>query len=236
MIRAVLFDVGDTLILGHPKLWLWPLLEARGLAAKADPTRLPQATREAYAHYALHHMQATDEATALAFWRSFHRRIMEGIGLGEHAEAVADYLAQNWQNPQVWPVTPGAREALAELRGLGFKLGVVSNWDWTLPGVLRATGLAEFFDYIGVSALEGVAKPDPRFFAIVLEALGVRPAEAVHVGDSKDDIQGARAAGVHPLLFDPYRRNPHAMGELAQVVAYVARRAGIDVPTQNPKD
>ncbi len=221
MIRAVLFDVGDTLILGHPRFWLLPLLEARGLIHKADLSRLPQAMREAYAHYAEHHMQATDEARALAFWRGFHWEVMNGIGLGCYAEEVADYLSQNWQSPEVWPLVPGAREVLAELRARGFRLGVVSNWDWTLPGVLQAVGLAGFFDYIGVSALEGVAKPDPRFFHIVLEALAVAPWEAIHIGDSEDDLEGAKAAGVKPVLFDPYRQNPQAVGELAWLLAYL---------------
>lgn len=226
MIRAVLFDVGDTLILGHPKYWLWPILEAKGIARQADPKRLPQAIQDAYAHYSDHHMRATDEATALSFWRAFHREIMNGIGLGAYADEVADYLKAHWQSPQIWPLTPGTKEALGELKSLGFKLGVVSNWDWTLPGVLQATGLADFFDYVGVSALEGVAKPDPRFFQIVLSHLQVAPAQAIHVGDSEDDINGAKAAGVQPILFDPYKQNPHAISDLARVVEYVKDQVG----------
>lgn len=226
MIRAVLFDVGDTLILGHPKYWLWPIIEAKGIAHQADLKRLPQAIQDAYAHYSDHHMRATDEATALSFWRAFHREIMNGIGLGAHADEVADYLKEHWQSPQVWPLTPGTKEALDELKNLGFKLGVVSNWDWTLPGVLKATGLADFFDYVGVSALEGVAKPDPRFFQIVLSHIQVAPAQAIHVGDSEDDINGAKAAGVQPVLFDPYKQNPQAISDLAQVVEYVKDQVG----------
>lgn len=224
MVRAVLFDVGDTLILGHPKFWLWPILEAKGIAQKADLTRLPQAIRDAYEHYSNHHMGATDEATALSFWRTFHWEVMNGIGLGAYADEVADYLKENWQSPHVWPLTPGAKEVLSELRSRGFKLGVVSNWDWTLPGVLGATGLAGFFDYVGVSALEGVAKPDPRFFEIVLDALQVEPQQAIHIGDSEDDINGAMAAGIRPILFDAYQQNPNAIGELAWVVEYATGR------------
>lgn len=226
MIRAVLFDVGDTLILGHPKYWLWPILEAKGIAHQANLERLPRAVQDAYAHYSDHHMRATDEATALSFWRAFHQEIMNGIGLGAYADEVADYLKEHWQSPQVWPLTPGSKEVLDELKSLGFKLGVVSNWDWTLPEVLRATGLADFFDYVGVSALEGVAKPDPRFFQIVLSHLQVAPAQAIHVGDSEDDINGAKAAGVQPILFDPYKQNPHAISDLAQVVEYVKDQVG----------
>ncbi len=224
MIRAILFDVGDTLILGHPRHWLWPILEARGLSHRADLSRLPQAMQDAYQHYSEHHMSATDEATALSFWRTFHWEVMNGIGLGAYADEVADYLKANWQSPHVWPITPGAREVLAHLHSQGFKLGVVSNWDWTLPGVLQATGMAGFFDYIGVSALEGVAKPDPRFFEIVLQALEVEPQQAIHIGDSEDDVQGALAAGVRPLLFDAYGQKQGAIGDLGQVIEYATGR------------
>jgi REG-2-like HAD superfamily hydrolase len=226
MIRAVLFDVGDTLILGHPKYWLWPILKAKGVDHKAKTDRLPQAIQDAYAHYADHHMSATNEATALEFWRQFHHEVMSGIGLGDHADEVADYLRTNWRNPEVWPLTPNTKEVLSTLKAEGFKLGVVSNWDWTLPGVLEATGLQQYFDYVGVSALEGVAKPDPRFFQIVLSQLQVEPHQAIHIGDSEDDINGAAAAGVKAILFDPYGQNPKAMSDLAQIIEYAHERVG----------
>lgn len=218
MKRAVLFDVGDTLILGHPKLWLWPLLHERGLAEKADTSRLMEAVMAAYAVYNQRHMQATTVETALPLWAEFHRTLLSGIGLGEHAGEISSFLRENWRNPKVWPLTPGAKEVLGELKGRGYKLGVVSNWDALLPGVLEATGLAPFFDFVAASALVGAAKPDPRIFRVALEGLGVEPHEALHVGDSPDDLGGAAAAGVEAVLFDPYRRNPQALHELSGVL------------------
>lgn len=214
MKRAVLFDVGDTLILGHPKFWLWPLLHERGIAGKADTSRLMEAVMAAYRVYNERHMQATTVETALPVWADFHLTLLSGIGLGEHAEEIVGFLRDNWQNPKVWPLTPGAKEVLGELKGRGYKLGVVSNWDALLPGVLEATGLAPYFDFVAASALVGAAKPDPRIFRVVLEGLGVEPHQALHVGDSPDDLGGGAAAGVEAVLFDPYRRNPEALHEL----------------------
>lgn len=224
MKRAVLFDVGDTLILGHPKYWLWPLLEQRGLVDKADVSRLRQATTDAYAHYAENHMAATDVESALEFWGRFHRELLEGIGLGEHAEEIAAYLRDNWQSAHVWPLTPHAKEVLGTLRERGYRLGVVSNWDWTLPGVLKATGLDEYFNSVAASALVGFAKPDPRIFQRVLAELKVEPGEALHIGDSEDDLNGARAAGVEPVLFDPYKQNPKALQDLRGLLERVEGR------------
>ena len=51
------------------------------------------------------------------------------------------------------------------------------------------------------SAEFGAAKPDPAIFARGLELAGVRPEEALHVGDSPvEDGEGARAAGIRAVL------------------------------------
>jgi HAD superfamily hydrolase (TIGR01509 family) len=215
MLSTILFDVGDTLILGHPKYWLWPLLQERGIAKRVDVSKLREATRSAYAVYNQRHMEANTIERALPIWRAFHTAMLSGIGLPEYADEIASYLAQHWQSPKSWPLAPGAKEVLGELKARGYKLGVVSNWDALLPGVLEATGLLSFFDYVAASALEGVAKPDPRIFQIVLDRLCAAPSEAVHIGDSEDDVKGAIAAGIRPIVFDPYRQNPAALHELS---------------------
>jgi len=57
----------------------------------------------------------------------------------------------------------------------------------------------------------GVAKPDPAIFRMALDILGVPPERAVHIGDTPAaDIAGARAAGVRPVLVDPYDLHPEA--------------------------
>ena len=51
------------------------------------------------------------------------------------------------------------------------------------------------------SAEVGVAKPGPAIFEHALELAGARAADAVHVGDSlENDVAGARAAGIRPVL------------------------------------
>ncbi len=79
------------------------------------------------------------------------------------------------------------------------------------------------------STTAGVAKPDPAIFRLALESLGVPASGTVlHVGDSlRSDVDGALAAGLQPVHFDPYGCCPapdghgHArsLGELARAVA-----------------
>lgn len=219
MLRAVLFDVGNTLILASPRFWLLPFLQERGLRPLRDPR---PAALAAFRFYEEHHLEARDLERALGLWREFHRRLFLGMGLEAHAEALSQGLVENWKNPRFWPVTPGAEATLRALRERGYLLAVVSNWDATLPEILEVVGLRAYFQHLAVSALSGVAKPDPRLFQEALAALGVAPEEAVHVGDAEADLLGARAAGVRPLLFDPLGENPGALHRLEGVLDYLA--------------
>lgn len=218
MVRAVLFDVGNTLILASPRFWLLPFLEERGLKPRRDPKA---AALAAFRFYEDHHLEARDLETALGLWREFHRRLFTGMGLEEHAEALSRELVENWRNPRFWPVVPGAEATLQALKERGYALAVVSNWDATLPEILEVVGLRPYFQHLSVSALSGVAKPDPRLFQEALDALGVPPEEAVHVGDSEADWVGAQGAGVKPLLFDPLGETPGALHRLEGVLDYL---------------
>jgi putative hydrolase of the HAD superfamily len=95
-----------------------------------------------------------------------------------------------------YKVIPGAREAVVELDRRGLRLAVVANWDVALPEYLEDIGLAQYFATIVTSGEAGAPKPDPRIFELALERLAVRPDEALHIGDSEADEEGARAAGM----------------------------------------
>ena len=73
----------------------------------------------------------------------------------------------------------------------------------------------------------GYAKPDPRIFSDAIAALDLPPERIAYVGDSYvNDVGGARAAGLVPLLYDPF--DDHAdydcerLGSLHEVLEFVA--------------
>jgi putative hydrolase of the HAD superfamily len=71
---------------------------------------------------------------------------------------------------------------------------------------LERAGLAEQLGFVIDSSVVGVTKPDPRIFALGLEAAGTAAAETIYVGDSYFvDVVAARAAGLGAVLFDPGR-------------------------------
>jgi putative hydrolase of the HAD superfamily len=94
---------------------------------------------------------------------------------------------------------PDVPPALAALRGR--RLMVVSNWDCSLADWLGRAGLLELVDGVVTSAEVGVAKPGRAIFERALELARAEPGDAVHVGDSlANDVAGARAAGIRPVL------------------------------------
>jgi HAD superfamily hydrolase (TIGR01549 family) len=92
---------------------------------------------------------------------------------------------------------------LKELRGR-YRLGVVTNGiDRVQRARLAASGLAPLFDTVVTSQGCGFAKPDPRILQVALDAMGVRPRQAVYVGDDPaTDGAAARAAGVPFVWMD----------------------------------
>ncbi|HWF56357.1 MAG TPA: HAD family hydrolase [Solirubrobacteraceae bacterium] len=97
---------------------------------------------------------------------------------------------------------PDALPAIRAARERGLRVVVASNWDVSLPDVLRRVGLAPVLDGVVTSAAAGERKPGGAVFRRALElAGGVSPAAAVHVGDSpEEDVVGAHAAGLRAIL------------------------------------
>ena len=107
------------------------------------------------------------------------------------------------------------------MRALGLKVALVSNYDGRLHRVVAELGLRPYFDAVLASSEVGWAKPSPRIYAAALDALGVAPAEALMVGDrQREDVEGATAAGLRALLYDPrgLAPGPGAIRDLRQVL------------------
>lgn len=107
---------------------------------------------------------------------------------------------------------------LAGLRRDGWRLALVSNFYGNLQTVCEESGLASLFDVVLDSALVGLRKPDPRFFTLALDRLGVEAHGAVFVGDSLDrDVRPARSVGMTTVWLCDDLEDRAAGGGLADV-------------------
>lgn len=222
MVRAVLFDLDDTLFdhrgcsrlaLGavhaaHPKLRQMAFAEVERLHG----TLLEE----------LHQRVQVGDLSVDAAREERFRRLFAAAGLEEDEEAIAQ-VAQSYRDGYRQRRTPvaGARSLLRLVRSRA-RVGIVSNNLLAeQEAKLRHCNFSALVDVLVVSEETGVSKPDPRIFAAALERLGCRAENAVMVGDSwLADVRGALAAGIRPIWFNPLRLpTPDIEGAAAELRA-----------------
>ena len=96
---------------------------------------------------------------------------------------------------------PGVKEAMAALRREGHRLWLLSNAQRVFTAYeMEALGLTDCFDGIYISSDYGCRKPDRRFFDALLSEQGIRPQEALMIGnDLQTDIADGGNAGMKTL-------------------------------------
>ncbi|KRE49301.1 HAD family hydrolase [Paenibacillus sp. Soil522] len=87
---------------------------------------------------------------------------------------------------------------LGSLVSKGYKLAMITNGFGDFQaGNIQALGIANYFDDILISEVEGLRKPDPAIFLRAADKLGVKPAECVYVGDHPiNDVFASKAVGM----------------------------------------
>ena len=215
-LRAVLLDsLGTLLELDDVVPRLRAELARRGF--ELEDEHVARAFGAEVAYYVEHHVEGRDQSTLAELRNRCAAVLRDELGVPElplpdAREALLAALR--------FRAFDDAAPALRELRARGLRLVVVSNWDCSLREVLGSAGLMELVDEAVSSAEAGAAKPDPRPFATALQAAGCRPGEAVHVGDSEEnDLAGARAAGIRPVLL---RRDGGGAGTIASLAELAA--------------
>ena len=182
-----IFDYGGTLDTGgcHWGKVLW-----RGWQRAGVPVTEAQ-FREAYVHAERTLGKNPIIQPDYTFRRTLETKVnleLAFLGMEGYADAIVDTIYEDTQQH-----TAHSREVLRQLE---VPKVLVSNFYGNISTVLREFGFDGLFQAIVESAVVGVRKPDPRIFALGVEALGMQPAEVVVVGDSIDkDIVPAREAG-----------------------------------------
>ncbi len=231
-IDTLFLDVGNTLI-SMDFDWIADVLGEAGLDVSAEAVRRAEAAARPATSRSLH-TQSEREPERLFRYRfglildEVEARTLDRAD-GDRA-ALLDLLNQRLRvergTRRLWSmVMPRIPAALEQLVAAGLQLVVVSNADGTIENELVEAGLRPHFDVVIDSHHVGFEKPDRRIFEVALERSGADPARTLHVGDLYDaDVTGARDAGVHALLLDPYLDWPPldcaSLGSLPELVEH----------------
>jgi len=206
-IKAVFFDAAGTLIKPSRRVGESYALIAEKYRVKVSSAALSERFRICF-----------DASPPLAFpgaspanivvserdwWKELVRRIFEPWSPFEQFENYFAELFEYFSQAESWILYPEVSETLSALKARGLILDVISNFDSRLVKILHGLGAAHWFDEVFISSRVGHAKPNRRIFEAALEKHGLKPENAVHVGDNEvNDVQGAMNAGMRGILVD----------------------------------
>jgi HAD superfamily hydrolase (TIGR01509 family) len=208
-IKAIFFDAGGTLI--HlDSSHICGLISA-DLTATPSPDSFRHAQFLAMTRVA--ELVAAGAGATENLKREFYSTLLPKIGVSECKLARAvECVLKTALAEMLWrKADESTALALDQLKARGLALAVISNSDGRIERAFEQAGLASYFDFFIDSFIVGVEKPDPAIFRLAVERAGIAAHEAAYVGDLYDvDVTGARAAGLRPVLYDPYHLNEGA--------------------------
>jgi FMN phosphatase YigB (HAD superfamily) len=193
-IRAVLFDLGGTLIDGR---------DFSGWAEDCSTLGLP-ATPEsiASAWEAVRPWENHREGSPEELWTEvLSRASTASVSPG----SVARFIELQRAKPIYGALFSDVRRCLDRLRRDRKRLGIVSNSrsEPAVRGLLGVLDIETVFEVVVSSGTEGIRKPNPEIFRRALERIGAGPEATLFVGDDVvNDVRGATEAGLHAVLIN----------------------------------
>jgi putative hydrolase of the HAD superfamily len=221
-VRAVVFDAVGTVI--HPRIRA-PIVYAevgRRFGSKRTAAEIASCFIAAFAREeAVDFAKGlqTSETREVERWRHVVAGALDDI---DDKETCFQELFQHFSRPEAWFCETDARATIETLARRGYALGMASNYDRRLRSVVAGLPALRPLQHLLISSEIGWRKPAPQFFSAVCQAFALPAANILYVGDDpSNDYEGARAAGLHALLFDPQGKHLHrgamaikALGEL----------------------
>lgn len=219
VIRAVLFDWGDTLFESpHAPTVIADAARDAGVSLHAGEARHLWDELWSASKTAEEHAKGRDLS------REAHRRVWLELFSRANARVpgIDRVLYERVMDPSSWIPYPDAEPTLRALRERGQRIGIVSNHAFDLRPYFAATDLDRYIDAYAISYEVGAPKPDARIFNEACAMLGSRPEETLMVGDDPVSDAGAGAAGLQVYILPP-SAEPGAARGLAHVVELVDR-------------
>jgi putative hydrolase of the HAD superfamily len=215
-IKAVLFDLGDTLLdfdFEHPAEIFQIILVSLGISRSLDEIKTVWSKAEKETNLP----SLFGKLPSKEWGEKWNSLVLKHLGIKERAE-LQKTLHSKWNDSMSFTIYPETRDVLKELQQRGLKLGLISNgYEEDIHFFLERAGLEKttFDTIVGVDTVQ-CNKPHPDIFKYALRKLKVRPEESLFVGDKIEaDCKGAKNVGMHALLID--RKEKQRQGDLKTI-------------------
>jgi putative hydrolase of the HAD superfamily len=210
-IRAIVFDVGGTLIYPADPVGETYARFARAHGVKLSEEATTTAFREAMKSSSPRPRGAIpSDGNDRAWWKQVVARSLHENAFAAPAafDAFFEEIYLYFANPEAWGIYPEVFEVLQALRDRAIDLVVLSNWDARLHSVLDGNGLGEYLPQRFISAELGWEKPDPAIYRHVAEILRLPSTALLSVGDDpRNDVEGPRKAGWQAMQIERPKRD-----------------------------
>ncbi len=162
IIKAVLFDFGDTLASLVPAKEELFISAARSIGVELTFSAVQRAYQIVDFHNKYSSVHVKDRAD---FYREYNEQLCWALGIRSHFEELQPVLATSFKENKSWQLVDGVPEVLEALKQREIPLAIVANWDRDLPALAERLRIRHFFSSIISSQEVGVEKPDPAIFA-----------------------------------------------------------------------
>lgn len=196
-VKAVLFDLGNTLVHQQPYEPFQRILQANGVFKPIEEIR--EAFEKGSREFDVEKHKALGPHEFYVRW---NMTILKHLRITRSVRKLAEEIERQWFNFSKVYVYPDVRDSLRNLKQMGLKLGVVTGgYELDIEQILPWAGLEQFFDICVGFDTTGKRKPSPEAFKHTLKQLDVKPEEAIFVGDSlEQDYFGAQKVGMKAVL------------------------------------
>lgn len=227
----VFFDVDDTLV-EWTTSWRDVFARvAREAGVKVTRDQASEALNFAFTTlYPRSVRNRAPETDEQEFWVEYDGQILALLGVKQDLRRHAERVIALVREPGAIRLYPEAAEVLETLAASGARMGIVSGRPVAGPD-LELLGVRRYFDPVIDAFAAASAKSDGAMFRLAAEVAAGCGRTAWHVGDYyQDDVEGARAAGLRPVLVDRAGRYPQAdCPRLADLRGLPALLASVDV-------
>jgi putative hydrolase of the HAD superfamily len=200
----VFFDAVGTLIHPDPPAPLVYAKVGHNLGSRLDEATITVRFRVAFrrqeeADYVSN--LRTNEQRELARWRAIVHEVLDDV---PDNEGCFQQLYAHFARPDAWRCEPDTAEVLAQLAACGHVLGIASNFDHRLRGLVKNMPELRPVKHLVISSEIGWRKPAPAFFADMCQQADSQPKRILYVGDNfVNDYEGAQTAGMRAVLLAP---------------------------------
>lgn len=196
-IKAVLFDLGETLVYQQTYEPFQKILDLHGMPKTLD--EIQEAFEKASMEF---NIEDHSTLPSHEFYGQWNMTILKHLGIARSARRLAAEIDRQWFDFSRLRAYPEVKHTLSRLKKMKLKLGIITRGhEVDIEQMLSRARLAEFFDVRVGSDTTKKPKPHLEPFEYALKRLETTPKEAIFVGDQLElDYFAAKKAGLVPIL------------------------------------